>query len=101
MRAPQAFQASSTRCTDSGRFSASGVSTTRPTGGTWPAGRGGRGNEPPIKPTPMTARRTLLLQAGRERGEELLVFLGDADRHAQVLGQLVGAAHRTHDDAAA
>src|SRR5436190_3757979 len=63
-----------------------------------------RANEPPISPTPITATRSKRVtrsfpDAGRERREESLVLVGGADRHTQVLGQLVRPADRAHDDA--
>src|SRR2546427_12982475 len=72
---------------------------------TLPACFSASANEPPIKPTPMTARRIyspkLFPEAGRERGEEFLVLQDRADGDAQVLGKLVAAADRPHDHAAA
>src|SRR6185503_17760204 len=64
-----------------------------------------RPNEPPIRPTPITATRSKrvtrsLPQACGKRREKALVLFGGADRHAQVLGQLIAAADRSHDDAA-
>src|SRR6185436_18330046 len=61
-------------------------------------------NEPPISPTPITATRSKRVtrsfpEACGKRRKEALVLVGGADRHAQVLGQLVRPADRAHDDA--
>src|SRR6185503_20894783 len=64
-----------------------------------------RANEPPIRPTPITATRSKRVtrsfpDACRKRGEKPFVLVGGADRDSQMLGKLVGAAHRAHDHAA-
>ena len=70
-----------------------------------PARRSASANEPPIRPTPMTAmdlqpahRLSPCAMAPLEGGEEARVLLGQADRDAQVLGHSV-AGDRTHDHA--
>src|SRR5258706_1280276 len=71
---------------------------------TAPARRNARAKDPPMRPTPMTASvfrrrmRSTLRQRALERGEEALVVLGKAHRHAQVLRHAI-ARDGTHDHA--
>src|SRR3954467_6828462 len=93
------------------RRASSRFSRLRPAPVTWltlPACFSAAAKEPPIKPTPITAsfiassrRRASVALARGERRKEALVLLGRADGDAQVLRQLVGAADRADDAAAA